>query len=1193
MEREAMKRTFVKNKTILTLTVLLSLYSGTAAAIDLGRVYVNGTRRTIQGNGTIIFSSEDGSRGAVYADNGGTVSVGSTDTTTTYENITANGEVLADNSSKVNLYADTITLDRSDSDAAVTASDESTIHIGDAAITSSITTTGEVLATADEDGSASTVTLMADDITMNYSPNPSRETDYGGGEDHTLYADGGSDITVTATGTVDIEGPIGAVDSGSSITIDGSTISITHNTVGTGNYELETRGIHVEDGASIQIGSDDTDTLNIEVVNGSSQSVGEVKSSIQVKGSDSSLAVYGKTISVTTEDGTFNGRQNEFSGGSLVIGSDATENVTVSGAVASYAAYSDAWTSTIINASKNIDLDSVSGDYNSSTQIGNTDTENVNLYGTLWMWGGAEATILGKNISFEDDTSILFSGPVAQVGSSISIGSDETETVNIADRAEADDYSDITILGNDITIDSVITQKQGQIVVGDASTDSATIEEEIYAQGSDGADRDSSISITADEITAKNLIVASGPNSSITLDGENISLTDTDLSDYYASVDTYAAYGGDITLGSSRTDTLYVAGGAAAVHYTHDLMQGLNEEYQAGSTLTLDATSITVGNSGVTAYGENTNAIIGSAGITETLNSNLTASEMGVVEATVSRAYTGNASATIVEWDESEEPIGGTLTLTAGSATGNLTSSGTGSTLTATLSGALTGNATAEDSGTLTLTADSVTGNLSTSDSGTLTATVSSTFTGMTTDDADTMTLNLNSGATWNLTDSSTVSTLNADGANINLLDGTLGQTLTTDSFAGSGATVYLDADGLTNTGNDHVYVTGTHTGTTALHLSSTSNTWSGALGTVLASVGDEQGSFVSDGETEAALYYYNLILASTTDNVTDGYNTDWYLEGFTKEATDNEGHHTTVVRNLGGITGSNYLLWRSDMDTLFRRLGETDNSLTENTDDGIWIRAKGKKFSRVSDFLVDTKYNEYEAGYDWLHDKTDKNEHVAGVGIAYLDGDSTYVSGKGDLTGYTLSLYDTTVWKDGQYLDLVLKGSRYKNEFSYRALGRYIDGKSDSTGLSLGAEYGYKRKTKSGWYVEPQAQFVLGYFRNNDFTDSNGVHVDNETIRTAIGRIGMRAGYEDKKLSAYAKANWYHDFGGNHVTTMSVGTDSLRVHEDYGDTWFAYGLGAAYKVNDTAQLYFDLERGDGSTYDENWSWDVGLRFSF
>lgn len=673
-------------------------------------------------------------------------------------------------------------------------------------------------------------------------------------------------------------------------------------------------------------------------------------------------------------------------------------------------------------------------------------------------------------------------------------------------------------------------------------------------------------------MTFSGIVSTYGIGSSLVVDGTTILLTrDTpilEVSPYPIS----ALYGSAIALGSSRTESLTLAGTVASV----SLVDGTDTE------VSLDGSAITLQN-GAVATGNGAALTIGSAGVTKTLTGDLTATDKGVVTATLSGTYTGDAVASDA----------GTLSLRAGAAEGNLTSTGSGSTLTATVSGAAVGDASAAESGNLTLTTGSLTGDLTTSDSGTLAATVSHTFTGKTTDDADTMTLTLSSGATWNLTDSSTVSTLNAEGGAISLMDGTLGETLTAGSFAGDGATLYLDADGSTNTGNDHLYVTGSHTGTTALHLRSTSNTWEGALGTVLASVGDEEGAFVSDAETEAALHYYDLKLDSKTDNVTDGYSTDWYLKGFTKAPTNDEGHHTTVVRNLGGITGGNYLLWRSDMDTLFRRMGEADGSLTDNTDNGIWARGKGKKFSRESDFLVDSKYNEYEVGYDWLHKKTETKEHVIGVGFAYLDGDATYVSGKGDLKGYTLGLYDTQVWKNGQYLDLSLKGSRYENEFGYTGLGRFIDGQSNSTGFSFGAEYGYKKKDEKGWFVEPQAQVVLGHFRNDAFTDSNGVHVEGESLNTALGRIGARAGYESPRFAVYAKANWYHDFGGNHVTVMSVDTDRLRVHEDYGDTWFSYGLGGAYKINDGLQAYFDLERGDGSSYDENWSWDVGLRWSF
>ena len=835
-------------------------------------------------------------------------------------------------------------------------------------------------------------------------------------------------------------------------------------------------------------------------------------------------------------------------------------------------------------------------------------------------------------------------------GSSVTIGSDATESVQVGGGIAIQE-SDFTVKGRHIVFGKKNLDYYhhwgGTAIIGGSGTSSVESHGPLRVWRNPYSPKFLETTITADAVTLDSKIDAYGSMATLIVDGVTISQTEEKPWDSFMSP-VRAASGGLLVLGSSRTESLSVAGKVQSSEWFSSTVN---------TQVKLDGKEITLKN-GAKAEGKGSLVAIGKAGVTKTLTGDLLA-DAGTVTAVVSDVYTGNATA---KWDRKPKEItksAGTLSLTAASAKGDLSAEGPDSTLTATLSdsldgnlkatdsshikasiggtmtgdvsaidsditltagsvignlyaeddspasitadvGNLTGTATAANTGAkITLTADTVSGHLATVKGGTLTASIANTFMGTTSDDSiedlatNDLVLNLAGGATWKLTDSSTVSTLNAEGANINLMDGTLGETLTADSFAGDGATLYLDADGTTNTGNDHVYVTGSHTGTTALHLESTSNTWSGALGTVLVRVGNEQGSFVSDAETEAALHYYDLKLDSTTDNVTDGYSTDWYLKGFTKAPTNDKGHHTTVVRNLGGITGGNYLLWRSDMDTLFRRMGEADGSLTDNTDDGIWARAKGTKFSRSDDFLVDAKYNEYEVGYDWLDDKTDTKEHVTGIGFAYLDGDATYVTGTGDLEGYSLGLYDTQVWKNGQYLDLTFKASHYSNDFQYTALGKTIDGKVDSTGLTAGAEYGYKMKNQKGWFVEPQAQFVLGYFRNHDFTDSNGIHVDGETVRTALGRIGARIGYESPKASVYVKANWYHDFGGNHDLTLSVDTDTLHTGMDYGDTWFTYGLGAAYKINDTTQFYADLERGDGSSYDEDWSWDVGLRWNF
>ena len=84
--------------------------------------------------------------------------------------------------------------------------------------------------------------------------------------------------------------------------------------------------------------------------------------------------------------------------------------------------------------------------------------------------------------------------------------------------------------------------------------------------------------------------------------------------------------------------------------------------------------------------------------MTKTLTGDLTATDKGVVTATLSGTYTGDAVASDA----------GTLSLRAGAAEGNLTSTGSGSILTATVSGAAVGDASAAESGNLTLTTGSL-----------------------------------------------------------------------------------------------------------------------------------------------------------------------------------------------------------------------------------------------------------------------------------------------------------------------------------------------------------------------------------------------------------------------------------------------------------------------------------------------------
>ena len=169
-----------RRKAVLTLAVLFSLASGQAFASSyhgetsnvtssnetLDELYAtNKAAVTVTGSGTITFTpsgTADG-EGAIDAIGGSVVTIGSS--SSPYDSLTANGEILAENKSTVNLYAKEITINKGDDYAAVTATNGSTINIG-TANTTSLTTTGEVLSTDGDNGAASSVTLTAGDVTF-------------------------------------------------------------------------------------------------------------------------------------------------------------------------------------------------------------------------------------------------------------------------------------------------------------------------------------------------------------------------------------------------------------------------------------------------------------------------------------------------------------------------------------------------------------------------------------------------------------------------------------------------------------------------------------------------------------------------------------------------------------------------------------------------------------------------------------------------------------------------------------------------------------------------------------------------------------------------------------------------------------------------------------------------------------------
>mgnify|MGYP000465388032 CR=1 FL=1 len=448
----------------------------------------------------------------------------------------------------------------------------------------------------------------------------------------------------------------------------------------------------------------------------------------------------------------------------------------------------------------------------------------------------------------------------------------------------------------------------------------------------------------------------------------------------------------------------------------------------------------------------------------------------------------------------------------------------------------------------------------------------------------------ISNSAVWNMTGSSWATDLNITDGIVDLrADKNRYSNLTAANLAGSGGIFKMDID-VRSMESDKLYITDDFSGTQAIDIyqkdeyvpqeGSTEG-----IGLVLASV-NGSGVFTAH-DREGTLFYTHYDLAHQA-SATAGYATDWYLD---KIITLDK--PTTSVETVTAAGALNYHTWRNENDKLLKRMGELRHNGADEK--GAWFRVKGSKIGRDGKFAFENKYTTYELGYDELTKKTATKTRYQGAAISYTDGSSSYQSGSGDNSSKAISFYNTELGNKGHYLDVVLKFSHMDNDFKvYDTANNKITGSIENTGVALSAEYGRKKNLDKGWYIEPQAQFTLGYLGGDNYRTSNGIEVSQSGIKSAVGRIGFNLGKEvGSKGIVYAKANLLHEFGGGYETTLTDSSGRVRVSENFDDTWFEYGIGAAFKTGKNNHIYFDIERSTGSDFKKDWQWNAGARWTF
>lgn len=304
---------------------------------------------------------------------------------------------------------------------------------------------------------------------------------------------------------------------------------------------------------------------------------------------------------------------------------------------------------------------------------------------------------------------------------------------------------------------------------------------------------------------------------------------------------------------------------------------------------------------------------------------------------------------------------------------------------------------------------------------------------------------------------------------------------------------------------------------------------------------------------------------------------------GSIQDGTIQQNNTTTTMDNMRDIAAVSIAAWRQEDSTLSQRLGDLRES---KEGQGIWARMNRGEFEYSGAFK--NQYNYFQIGYDMA-----KGDWHYGAAVSHTDGETSYAGGYGENDSTSLSLYGTRLMNDGQYLDLVLKVGRLSNEFDNYATAGHTHGDYDAWGTAISGEYGKKLDLKEGWFVTPQAQLSLMRIGGEDYTTSNGIAVSQDTLYSAVGRVGFEAGKDTGWGSLYAKASVLHEFAGDADTYVRRVDQSNSYSQDLGDTWYEAGFGFNWKMGNGSYFYADVIRTFGGDIDTPWQWNAGVRWGF
>ncbi|EFT1001996.1 autotransporter outer membrane beta-barrel domain-containing protein, partial [Shigella sonnei] len=291
-------------------------------------------------------------------------------------------------------------------------------------------------------------------------------------------------------------------------------------------------------------------------------------------------------------------------------------------------------------------------------------------------------------------------------------------------------------------------------------------------------------------------------------------------------------------------------------------------------------------------------------------------------------------------------------------------------------------------------------------------------------------------------------------------------------------------------------------------------------------------------------------------------------------------------------IPSANTNIWNLEQDTVGTRLTNSRHGLADNG--GAWVSYFGGNFNGDNGTInYDQDVNGIMVGVDTKIDGNNA-KWIVGAGAGFAKGDMNDRSGQVDQDSQTAYIYSSAHFANNVFVDGSLSYSHFNNDLSATmSNGTYVDGSTNSDAWGFGLKAGYDFKLGDAGYVTPYGS-ISGLFQSgDDYQLSNDMKVDGQSYDSMRYELGVDAGYtftysEDQALTPYFKLAYVYDDSNN---DNDVNGDSI----DNGTEGSAVrvGLGTQFSFTKNFSAYTDANYLGGGDVDQDWSANVGVKYTW